>query len=83
MAPTPVVSGGSPAPLLKSAGPSMRSMRSAPHEGSYLGMKGVARSSLLTMQRFCVFFSPQFEVVPQPVGQMSWGMCACLLGEVS
>jgi DUF1016 N-terminal domain len=38
---------------------------------SYPGMKGFSRTSLFAMRQFYVFFSPQFEVVPQPVGQHS------------
>lgn len=39
-------------------------------QGSYPGMKGFSRTSLLAVRQFFSFFSPQFEVVPQPVGQM-------------
>ncbi|OAI02308.1 hypothetical protein A1353_16060 [Methylomonas methanica] len=36
------------------------------------GMKGFSRTCLFAMRQFYAFFSPQFEVVPQPVGQMPW-----------
>jgi hypothetical protein len=42
-------------------------------QASYPGMKGFSRTSLFTMRQFYAFFTPQFEVVPQPVGQMPWG----------
>lgn len=49
---------------------------------SYPGMKGVSRTSLFAMRQFYAFFSPQFEVVPQPVGKMPWGHVRTLLAEV-
>nr|WP_315236436.1 DUF1016 N-terminal domain-containing protein [uncultured Limnohabitans sp.] len=42
-------------------------------QASYPGMKGFSRTSLFAMRQFYAFFSPQFEVVPQLVGQMHWG----------
>jgi hypothetical protein len=42
-------------------------------QASYPGMKGFSRTSLFAMRQFYAFFSPQFEVVPQPVGHMPWG----------
>ena len=42
-------------------------------QASYPGMKGFSRTSLFAMRQFYAFFSPQFEVVPQPVGQMPRG----------
>jgi len=39
-------------------------------QASYPGMKGFSRTSLFAMRQFHAFFSPQFEVVPQPVGQL-------------
>ena len=41
-------------------------------QASYLGMKGFLRISLFVMRQFYSLFSLQFEVVPQPVGQMPW-----------
>ena len=48
-------------------------------QASYPGMKGFSRTSLFAMRQFYAFFSPQFEVVPQPVGQMPWGHVRILL----
>lgn len=44
-------------------------------QSSYPGMKGFSRTSLFAMRQFYAFFSPQFEVVPQPVGQISPTYC--------
>lgn len=51
-------------------------------QASYPGMKGFSRTSLVAMRQFYAFFSPQFEVVPQPVGQMPWGHVRTLLAKV-
>lgn len=51
-------------------------------QASYPGMKGFSRTSLFAMRQFYAFFSPQFEVVPQPVGQMPWGHVRTLLVKV-
>ena len=51
-------------------------------QASHPGMKGFSRSSLFAMRQFYAFFSPQFEVVPQPVGQMPWGHVRTLLAKV-
>lgn len=51
-------------------------------QASYPGMKGFSRSSLFAMRQFYAFFSPQFEVVPQAVGQMPWGHVRTLLAKV-
>jgi predicted nuclease of restriction endonuclease-like (RecB) superfamily len=51
-------------------------------QASYPGMKGFSRTSLFAMRQFYAFFSPQFEVVPQPVGQMPWGHVRTLLAKV-
>lgn len=40
-------------------------------QATYPGMKGFSRTSLFAMRQFYAFFSPQFEVVPQPVGQIT------------
>lgn len=48
-------------------------------QASYPGMKGFSRTSLFAMRQFYAFFSPRFEVVPQPVGQMPWGHVRTLL----
>jgi len=45
-------------------------------------MKGFSRSSLFAMRQMVAFFSPQFEFVPQPVGQMPWGHVRTLLTKV-
>jgi hypothetical protein len=37
-------------------------------QATHPGMKGFSRSSLFAMRQCYAFFSPQFEVVPQPVG---------------
>jgi hypothetical protein len=37
-------------------------------QATYPGMKGFSSSSLFAMRQFYAFFSPLFEVVPQPVG---------------
>ena len=39
-------------------------------QASYPGIKGFSRTSLFAMRQFYAFFSPQFEVVPQPVGRL-------------
>ena len=51
-------------------------------QATYPGMKGFSRTSLFAMRQFYAFFSPQFEVVPQPVGQMPWGHVRTLLAKV-
>ena len=51
-------------------------------QASHPGMKGFSRTSLFAMRQFYAFFSPQFEVVPQPVGQMPWGHVRTLLAKV-
>jgi predicted nuclease of restriction endonuclease-like (RecB) superfamily len=51
-------------------------------QASYPGMKGFSRSSLFAMRQFYAFFSPQFEVVPQPVGQMPWWHVRTLLAKI-
>ena len=51
-------------------------------QASYPGMKGFSRSSLFAMRQFYAFFSPQFEFVPQSVGQMPWGHMRTLLAKV-
>lgn len=38
-------------------------------QASYPGMKGFSRTSLFAMLQLYAFFSPQFEVVPQPMGK--------------
>lgn len=45
-------------------------------------MKGFSRSSLFAMRQLYAFFSPTFEFVPQPVGQMPWGHVRTLLTKV-
>lgn len=42
-------------------------------QASYPGMKGFLRTSLFAMRQFHALFRSQFEVVPQPVGQMPDG----------
>ncbi|WP_354004161.1 hypothetical protein [Ideonella oryzae] len=42
-------------------------------QANYPGMMGVSRSSLFAMRQFYACFSPQFQVVPQPVRQMLRG----------
>ncbi|MDP1549133.1 MAG: DUF1016 N-terminal domain-containing protein [Nitrosomonas sp.] len=49
---------------------------------TYPGMKGFSRTSLFAMRQFYAFFSPQSEVVPQPVGQMPWGHVRTLLAKI-
>ncbi|WP_114970301.1 PDDEXK nuclease domain-containing protein [Rhodoferax ferrireducens] len=49
---------------------------------TYPEMKGFSRSSLFAMRQMVAFFSPQFEFVPQPVGQMPWGHVRTLLTKV-
>ena len=49
----------------------------------YLGMKGFSRTSLFAMRQFYAFFSPQFEFVPQAVGQMPWGHMQTLLDKAN
>lgn len=51
-------------------------------QATYPGMKGFSRTSLFAMRQFYAFFSPAFEVVPQPVGQMPWGHVRTLLAKV-
>ncbi len=51
-------------------------------QASYPGMKGFSRTSLFAMRQFYAFFSPHFEFVPQPVGQMPWGHVRTLLSKV-
>ena len=51
-------------------------------QASHPGMKGSSRSSLFAMRQFYAFFNPQFEVVPQPVGQIPWGHVRTLLAKV-
>ena len=49
---------------------------------TYPGMKGFSRTSLFAMRQLYAFFSPRFECVPQPVGQMPWGHVRTLLAKV-
>ena len=49
---------------------------------TYPEMKGFSRSSLFAMRQLVTFFSPQFEFVPQAVGQMPWGHVRTLLIKV-
>jgi predicted nuclease of restriction endonuclease-like (RecB) superfamily len=49
---------------------------------TYPGMKGFSRTSLFAMRQLYAFFSPQFECVPQAVGQMPWGHVRTLLAKV-
>lgn len=51
-------------------------------QATHRGMKGLFRTSLFAMRQLYAFFSPQFEVVPQPVGQMPWGRVRTLLANV-
>lgn len=51
-------------------------------QATYPGMKGFSRTSLFAMRQFYAFFSPQFEIVPQPVGQIPWGHVRTLLSKV-
>jgi predicted nuclease of restriction endonuclease-like (RecB) superfamily len=51
-------------------------------QDTYPGMKGFSRTSLFAMRQLYAFFSPQFELVPQPVGQMPWGHVRTLLAKV-
>lgn len=51
-------------------------------QATYPGMKGFSRTSLFAMRQFYAFFSPQFEFVPQPVGQIPWGHMRTLLAKV-
>ncbi|MBP7965877.1 MAG: DUF1016 family protein [Burkholderiaceae bacterium] len=46
------------------------------------GMKGFSRTSLFAMRQLFAFFSPRFEFVPQPVGQIPWGHVRTLLAKV-
>lgn len=46
------------------------------------GIQGFSRTSLFAMRQFYLFFSPRFEVVPQPVGQLPWGHIRTILGKV-
>lgn len=49
---------------------------------TYPQMKGFSRSSLFAMRQMVAFFGPQFEFVPQAVGQMPWGHVRTLLTKV-
>jgi predicted nuclease of restriction endonuclease-like (RecB) superfamily len=49
---------------------------------SYPGIKGFSRSSLFAMRQFYAFFGSQFEIVPQPVGQLPWGHVRTMLAKV-
>lgn len=51
-------------------------------QASHPGIKGFSRTSLFAMRQFYAFFSPQCEVVPQPVGQLPWGHVRTLLDKV-
>ena len=46
------------------------------------GITGFSRTSLFAMRQMYAFFSPRFEFVPQPVGQMPWGHVRTLLAKV-
>jgi predicted nuclease of restriction endonuclease-like (RecB) superfamily len=48
----------------------------------YPDMKGFSRTSLFAMRQFHAFYSPRFEFVPQPVGQIPWGHVRTLLAKV-
>ena len=51
-------------------------------QATYPGMKGFSRTSLFAMRQLYAFFSPAYESVPQPVGQMPWGHVRTLLAKV-
>lgn len=51
-------------------------------QASYPGMKGFSRTSLFAHAAVQCFFSPQFEVVPQSVGQIPSGHVRNLLVKV-
>jgi predicted nuclease of restriction endonuclease-like (RecB) superfamily len=51
-------------------------------QAAYPGMRGFSRTSLFAMRQFHAFFSPRFEFVPQPVGQIPWGHVRTLLAKV-
>ncbi len=46
------------------------------------GTKGFSRSNLFTMRQFYLFWSEEFEKVPQAVGQLPWGHLRLLLSKV-
>ena len=48
-------------------------------QSSYPRIKGFSRTSLFAMRQFYTFFSSQFTIVPQPVGQLPWGHVRTLL----
>jgi hypothetical protein len=50
-------------------------------QASYPGLKGFSRTSLFAMRQFYAFFSPQFDVIPQAVGQLPWGHVHTFMAE--
>lgn len=54
---------------------------SADLQAEHPGIQGFSRTSLFAMRQFYLFFSPRYEVVPQPVGQLPWGHVRTLLGK--
>lgn len=51
-------------------------------QAEHPGIQGFSRTSLFAMRQFYLFFSPGFEVVPQPVGQLPWGHIRTILGKI-
>ncbi len=50
-------------------------------QSEYPGILGFSRNSLFAMRQFYLFFSPRFEVIPQPVGQLPWGHIRVLMAK--
>jgi hypothetical protein len=50
-------------------------------QAEHPGIQGFSRTSLFAMRQFYLFLSPRFEVVPQPVGQLPWGISARFLAK--
>jgi predicted nuclease of restriction endonuclease-like (RecB) superfamily len=48
----------------------------------FSAMQGFSRTSVFAMRQMYLFFSPLYEFVPQPVGQMPWGHVRTLLAKV-
>jgi hypothetical protein len=48
---------------------------------TYPGKNGLSLTSLFAMRQLHAVFSPAFEPVPQPAGQMPWGHVRTLLAK--
>lgn len=51
-------------------------------QAEHPGIQGFSRTYLFAIRQFYLYFSPGFEVVPQPVGQLPWGHIRTIIGKI-